>query len=121
MDEKLKIKFIPYEVLKNKRTRDLISDLKKNTIIIVDAKLMPREEARLIRAAMKKISSKFSGIELNSLELSEIKKDKTWSDVIKEKIIEIILGKKRGMTIIGPADIIKKIEKDPTDLLLFMK
>jgi len=119
--KELKIKFVPYEILKKKKTKDIVSDLEKNTIILVDAKLLPTEETKLIRATMKKVSSKFSGIELNSLDLSEMKKNKTWSEMVKEKAMEIILGKKRGITIIGPADIIKKIEKDPSDLLLFMK
>ncbi len=119
--KELKIKFVPYEILKKKKTKDIVSDLEKNTIILVDAKLLPTEETKLIRATMKKVSSKFSGIELNSLDLSEMKKNKTWSEIVKEKAMEIILGKKRGITIIGPADIIKKIEKDPSDLLLFMK
>ncbi len=35
-------------------------------------------------------------------------------------IIERIAGKKRGLTIIGPAKIIRKIEKNPEELLLYM-
>ena len=115
----LRIKLIPYEKLKRGNYSDLLKDLKEGTIIIVDAKLTPSEEADLIEGTMKIISDRFSGIELSSLELTELK-DTTRMDRFRNLIIEMILGKRRGLTIIGPAKIIRKIEKNPEELLLYM-
>ncbi|MCK4531968.1 MAG: DUF2073 domain-containing protein [Candidatus Aenigmarchaeota archaeon] len=115
----LRIKLIPYEKLKRGNYSDLLKDLKEGTIIIVDAKLTPSEEADLIEETMKIISDRFSGIELSSLELTELK-GTTRMDRFRNLIIERILGKRRGLTIIGPAKIIRKIEKNPEELLLYM-
>lgn len=115
----LRIKLIPYEKLKRGNYSDLLKDLKEGTIILVDAKLTPSEEADLIEETMKIISDRFSGIELSSLELTELK-GTTRMDRFRNLIIERILGKRRGLTIIGPAKIIRKIEKNPEELLLYM-
>jgi hypothetical protein len=115
----LRIKLIPYEKLKKGNYPDLLKELKKGTIILVDAKLTPSEEADLIEETMKIISDKFSGIELSSLELAQLK-GTTRFDRFKNMVIERIEGKKRGLTIIGPAKIIRKIEKNPEELLLYM-
>jgi hypothetical protein len=115
----LKIKLIPYEKLKKEKYSDLLKDLKEGTIILIDAKLTPTEEADLIEETMKIISDKFSGIELSSLELSHLE-DTTRFDRFKSMVIEKIAGKKRGLTIIGPAKIIRKIEKNPEEILLYM-
>lgn len=115
----LRLKFIPYERLKKKNYSDLLKDLKEGTILLVDAKLTPTEEADLIEETMKIISDKFSGIELSSLELSHLK-ESTRMDKFKNAVVERLIGKRRGMTIIGPARIIRKIEKNPEELLLYM-
>ncbi len=115
----LRIKLIPYEKLKRGNYSDLLKDLKEGTIILVDAKLTPSEEADLIEETMKIISDRFSGIELSSLELTELK-GTTRMDRFRNLLIERILGKRRGLTIIGPARIIRKIEKNPEELLLYM-
>ena len=120
MKKTLKIKFLPYERMNKTKLKDILKDLKANTIILIDAKLNPNEEAKLIEETMKKVSGKFSGIEMCSLDLTDIRKDDTLGGRIKEKLIEKIIGKKRGLTVIGHAKIIKKIEKDPENLLLYI-
>ena len=115
----LRLKLIPYERLKKGNYSDLLKDLKEGTIILVDAKLTPTEEADLIEETMKIISDRFSGIELSSLELAHMKGARG-IDKFRDIIVEKILGKKRGLTIIGPARIIRKIEKNPEELLLHM-
>lgn len=117
----IKIKFYPYEKLKEDGIKDLLSDLKKNTIIMIDAKLRPDEEARLIQETMENITARFSGIELDSLDLSGSNENDTVIKKLKDQILEFITGKKRGLTLIGPADTIKKIEKNPNDMLLHMR
>jgi len=113
----LKIKFVPYEKFRQEGFKKLFGDLKANTIILVDAKLNAEEEAKLIKDTMEKVSTSFTGIEMSSL---EFKKGSNFFDRIKNTLIEVILGKKRGLTIIGPAKIVRRIEKNPEELLLHM-
>ena len=114
----LKIKFLPYEKFKVMDLDLIMRDLRDGTIILVDAKLNPEEEAVVIEETMKKVSDKFSGIELGSIDLSE--KETGSLKRIKNNIIERIIGRKRGMTIIGPAKVIHKVQKNPEELLLYM-
>jgi hypothetical protein len=115
----LKIKFIPYEKFKKENVVDVMNELQKNTIILIDAKLKTEEETAVIKEALKRVTTTFTGIELGSIELSK-KKSTTQFDRIKNGIIEAIIGKKRGVTIIGPAKIVHKIKQDPEDLLLYV-
>jgi len=117
--KRIKIKLMPYEVFRKKKLKQIFDELKENTILLIDAKLSAQEEARIIEETMKEVSGKFSGIELSSLEMQD-GKTTTNIDRIKNMLLETLTGKKRGMTIIGPAKIVRKIEKDPEDLLLYM-
>ncbi|MBU4246143.1 MAG: DUF2073 domain-containing protein [Nanoarchaeota archaeon] len=114
----LKIKFIPYEKTTGDNFGKLIKDLKKDTIILIDAKLSPAHEAELIKITMEHISEKFAGIELSSIEVMPEKGSA--SSKIRDFLFQITTGKKRGMTVIGPARIIRKIEKNPQELLVYV-
>ena len=72
-----------------------------------------------IKETMEKISYLFSGIEMGSL---DVKKQKNVGgfEKLRNTLAETIMGKKRGLTIIGPAKVIHKIEKNPEELRLFM-
>jgi hypothetical protein len=115
----LKIKFIPYEKMKRGNVSDMLRDVKENTIILIDAKLRPEEEANLIEKTMEHVSEKFSGIELSSIDLSS-EEDVNRFGKFRNILIEKIIGKKRGMTVVGPGNIIRKIKKNPEDLMLYV-
>jgi hypothetical protein len=112
----LKIKLVKYEKLKS-MLPSLFNDLMHNTIIVVDAKLSPEEEAKLIQETMSLINEKFPGIELGSIALAQIKD--TSINKLKERFAEFLLGRKMGITIIGPAKIVKRIERHPEELLVY--
>lgn len=114
---KLRVKVLPYERIKEGGLKGILKDVRENTLIMIDAKLSVDQETYIIQETMKKISDRFPGIELNSLELSP-DKDSTPLGNLKSRILEMLIGKKRGITIIGSAKIIKKIEKNPQNLLL---
>ena len=115
----LKIKFVPYEKFRENHLGKFLGELHDNTIVLIDAKLSADEEATLIKETMEKVSNHFSGIELNSLEFSNGKKLNNF-DKLKNMVIERIIGKKRGLTIIGPAKTVRQIRKNPEELLLYM-
>ncbi|MBI4151998.1 DUF2073 domain-containing protein, partial [Candidatus Woesearchaeota archaeon] len=77
------------------------------------------EEADLIEITMEEIGSKFRGIEL-----SVIYPDKTKLDAmqkLRSVFANMLLGDRQGLTIIGPASVVKRIEKDPDKIELFTK
>lgn len=115
----LRIKFLPYEKFRGENFDDIIKDLKENTIILIDAKLSAEQEAYIIKETMKSVSDKFSGIELGSLSLDNYAHLSQFNR-LKNALVETLIGKKRGMTLIGPAKIVHKIQKNPHDLLLYL-
>lgn len=114
----LKVKFVPYENIGN--LKEILKDLQQNTILMIDAKLSVEEETNIIEETMRKISGKFSGIELSSLSLSDSVGQDNLFEKLKVRFFELLTKKQRGITVIGPARIIKRIEKNPDDLLLDM-
>ena len=111
----LKMKFIPYELVKDDFKR-VMRALQKDSLVLIDAKLDPQEEADLIRDTMERFSDHFTGIELSSIEAPELKS----FEKIKSAIAQMLTGKKRGFTIIGPASIVRKIKRNPQELLVYM-
>jgi hypothetical protein len=114
----IKIKLIPYETLKEEKFVNILKRIQEDTILLIDAKLSADEELHLIKDTMKSVSEKFSGIELGSLEFVSEKSGNI--SKIRNALIERITGKKRGLTIIGPAHIVQKIKKNPKELMLYI-
>jgi hypothetical protein len=114
-----KIKLVPYERFKEEKYDKVIKDLHEKTLIIIDAKLNAKEEAQIIAETMKGVSDRFSGIELSSLDLKGKAK---WGkmDKIKNAFVERMIGKKRGITLIGPAKFVQKIKRNPEELLVYL-
>ena len=83
----------------------------------MEGRLKKEEEADLIEITMEEINSKFKGIEL-----SVIYPDKNNQDAkqkIKGMFAKVLLGDRQRMTIIGPASVVKKIERNPDKIELF--
>jgi len=115
--------FVPYsdvEVLSSaKRINKLLNIVKENKIVIMEGRLRKEEEADLIEITMEEISPKFNGIELSVVYPNRSKQD--LAQKIRGAVVNVILGDRQGLTIIGPASIVKKIEQDPEKIELFTK
>ncbi len=111
----IKIKFLTYESVKQD-TKRVFRALQSDSIVLIDAKLTPGEEADLIKDTMERLDEKFSGIELSSLDPV----DSTGIARLRGALAEALTGKKRGFTIIGPASLVRKIKKNPQELLVYM-
>ena len=118
MTGNVKIKLLPYERFRKESFRAIAKDLKENTIILIDAKLSMEEELSLIKETMRNITGNFTGIELSSI--NSIEKSMGNMDRFRNMLVERIIGKKRGMTIIGPAKLVQKIKKNPEELELYL-
>jgi hypothetical protein len=118
----LTLQFIPYgdiEVLdSDKRIEKLLNIVKSEKIILLEGKLRPEEEAVLIQRTMEEISSTFKGIEISPLNVHS-KADQAFFQKIKSRLIGFLLGNRQGLTIIGPATIVKEIRADPDKIHLY--
>ncbi|MBW2990490.1 DUF2073 domain-containing protein [Candidatus Woesearchaeota archaeon] len=117
----LTLQFIPYgevsSLSSEKRIQKLLRVVRDEKIVLLEGKLGSAEKSELIRKTMEEIDDKFKGIEIEELDLE--KRDKAFFEKIRAIFINFILGSRKGMTIIGPASIIKEIKKDPDKIQLF--
>jgi len=119
----LTLQFVPYteiEYLSSVgRIRKLLNITKENRIVLLQGRLRKDEETELIKATMEEIDKDFKGIEL-----SVIYPDKKQGDLfkkLKRNFINMLLGDRQGLTIIGPASVVREIKKDPDKIQLFTK
>ena len=86
----------------------LLENLKKNKILVFEGALSKTEEKDLIEKTMTEIDqANFTGIEIASFGEE--------SNFI-QKLIQLLGGRKSGFTVIGPANIVKEIKRDPSKL-----
>ena len=120
MKRGLTLQFVPYSEIGNLESYDKIKKIlkvvKENKIVLIEGKLRSDEEAMLIQKTMEQIDRKFKGIEIATIE----GKDETnFIAVLKRTLARTLLGDKFGLTIVGPASIVKEIKKDPNKIELF--
>ena len=98
------------------RIRKLIKAVKANKIVLMEGRLKSNEEAELIRKTMEEISPEFKGIELSVVNTPAT--DSKFGKKLKSMLVNMLLGNRHGLTIIGPAKIIKEIKQDPDKIQL---
>jgi len=114
------LQFVPYYEISDlpsaKRIKKLLSIVRDNKILLLEGRLKKEEETELIKKTMELIDDDFKGIELGV-----IYPDKKDADVffkLKKRFINMLLGDRNGLTIIGPASIVKEIKQDPDKIQL---
>ena len=85
----------------------------------MEGRLRKEEEAELIELTMSEIGPRFKGIELSVIYPDKSKKDTL--NKMREVVTTLLLGDRQGLTIIGPASIVKKIERNPDKIELLTK
>lgn len=122
---KLTLQFLPYSEIENldssERIKKLLNIILTNKIILLQGKLKPEEEVRLIEDTMALIGhiKKFKGIELAVLSPKD--KNVPLLRSIRSRIAKALIGDREAVTVIGPASIIKEIKKDPSKMQLLLK
>jgi hypothetical protein len=118
------IQFLPYSEIKelnsNERIKKILGIILGNNILILQGKLLPEEEARLIGDTMAMIDhlKNFKGIELAVISGDE---ERNFFKKIGKSIANALLGGDLGaITIIGPATIVKDIKKNPRKIELLL-
>jgi hypothetical protein len=122
---KLKIDFVSSVKLngkpQKKKINYILGRVKDGSILVMDGVMSPEEEMDLIKETMRRVDNGFPGIEVCSLkkqlkgfnqlfELLSIRREKFWNWLTKKQSQTNL---KTGMTLIGPAKLIKKIKKNP--------
>ncbi|MFH0831573.1 MAG: DUF2073 domain-containing protein [archaeon] len=121
----LTLQFIPYSEIDGIKTVERIKKLLKivlqNKIVILQGKLKPEEEARLIEDTMALVGNVkgFKGIELAVL--SPKVEDMPLTARMKRQVAKALIGEQDAMTIIGPASIVRDIKKDPSKMQLLLR
>jgi uncharacterized protein len=123
MNKMVTLQFVPYHEIEDlgsaRRVKKLIDIVKENKIVLLQGRLRKEEETDLISIAMEEIGSRFKGIELAVINPNE--KDQTGIKKVRSNFFGILLGNRSGLTIVGPANIVKEIKKDPNKIELFTK
>ena len=119
----LTLEFVPYSEIRNldssERIRRLLREVLINKIIVLQGRLRPEEETRLIEDTMAMIEhvKNFKGIELAVI-------DANGGGSIFGKlgggIAKMLVGDTSAMTVIGPASIVKEIKKNPKKIELML-
>jgi len=119
----LKLQVIPYSEIEGLssvgRIRKLLNMAKENKVVFLEGRLKREEEAELIKATMEEINKEFKGIELAVLD--PVKKKDDFLKKMKTNVLNALVGNRLGLTVIGPASLVKDIKKDPSKIELLMK
>jgi len=99
------------------RIRKLLNIAKENKIVLLQGRLKKEEEAELIKVTMEEINKDFKGIELAVIDASANSKLNGLSK-FRASVVNALLGERQGLTVIGPASIVKEIKRDPTKIEL---
>jgi len=118
------LRILPYTEIEHlsslSRIRKILNIAKENKIVLMQGRLRKEEEAELIKTTMEEIDRNFKGIELAVI-YPKTQKDTGVFSNIKNNIVNTLLGDRQGLTIVGPASIVKQIKKDPKKIELLTK
>ncbi|MBS3174253.1 DUF2073 domain-containing protein [Candidatus Woesearchaeota archaeon] len=116
----LTLQYIPYHefapLTLDDKLKRVLKSVKLDKIIIIEGRLDAVEESELIKRTMQQIDKKFKGIEIASIDYDFRSLDLL--DKVKKNIAHFLLNRKPGLTIVGPATVVKEIRKDPTKIEL---
>lgn len=119
----LTLQFIPYAEIENlgsaRRVKKILDIVKQDKIVLLEGRLKKEEETDLIEITMEEINNKFKGIELTVVDPEN--KEEHLFRKMRKGFVNMLLGDRRGLTIIGPASIVKEIKKDPHKIELLTK
>ena len=120
----LTIHFMPYSEIAHENTivriRKIMGIVLKNKIIILQGRLHPEEETKLIEYTMTLIGNikGFQGIEIAAI---SGKNERTLFEKIRHNIAKILVGEQDAITIIGPASVVKEMKQNPKKVELMLK
>lgn len=121
----LTLHFMPYSEIAGLDTVERIKKLLKiildNKVVILQGRLKPDEETRLIEDTMIMIGNikGFKGVELAVI--TQDSEERSFFQKMKFGLAKALIGQQDALTIIGPATVVKEMKKDPKKLEVMMK
>jgi hypothetical protein len=119
----LTLQFVPYHetsgLSSDSKLKKLLRIVKTGRIVLMEGRLNAIEETKLIEMTMEQIDKKFKGVEVCTVYPNQ-KGDQLF-EKLKLLFYKMLLGNREGLTIIGPATIVKEVKKDPTKIEIFTK
>ena len=116
----LTLQYVPYSEIEllssDERIEKLLDIVKSQSIVLMQGRLKPSEETKLIQKTMETIDKDFKGVEICTIFPED--KDLQAFRKVKKEMIKFVMGNREGITIVGPANIIKEIKKDPNKIQL---
>jgi len=120
----LTIHFMPYSEIAHEETigriKKIMGLVLDNKIIVLQGKLRPDEEVRLIENSMTLIGNieGFQGIEIATISGED--DQATFFENMRKNIARILVGEQDKITIIGPASVVKEMKKNPRKIELML-
>jgi len=121
----LTIHFMPYSEIVHEdaigRIKKIMGLVLQQKIIILQGKLLPDEETRLIENSMTLIGNikDFQGIEIAAI--SGDSDNRGLFEKVRRNIAKILVGEQDAITIIGPATVVKDITRNPKKIELMLQ
>lgn len=116
------LQFLPYSEIESlnsqQRINKLLELVKSDKVVLLQGRLKPEEEANLIQQTMELIAEDFKGIELCTIYPEE--RNLQFIKKLRRGMTKMLLGQREGITILGPANVVKDIKKDPNKIELYM-
>ncbi|MDD5253973.1 MAG: DUF2073 domain-containing protein [Candidatus Nanoarchaeia archaeon] len=116
----LTLQFVAHAEIKKlssgEKINRILNLVKEDKIVLVEGRLKPMEETELIQRTMEGINKNFKGIELCTV-YPEIKRESVM-DKFTRSVASALTGVRSGLTVIGPATVIKEIKRDPNKIQL---
>jgi hypothetical protein len=119
----LTIHFMPFSEIERagtgERIKKILGVILQDKLVILQGRLKPEEETRLIEDTMALIGhiKGFNGVELAVVS----GEDRTLFEKIRHNIARILVGEQDAVTIIGPANLVKEIKRNPKKIELLLK
>ena len=118
----LTLQYMPYGEIQSlnseERVTKILDIVKQNRIVLLEGRLTKGEETELIKQTMESIDEHFKGVEIGTLDPSA-KDSVAFLEKIKKSMVNMLIGNRLGVTIVGPASIIKEIKQDPEKIQVF--
>ncbi len=118
----LSIHIMPYSEIREltitERVKKILNLILGNRVVILQGRLRPEEEIRLIEDTMAMVDhiKTFKGIELAVVDAN---RNEGFFLRMKRGIARGLTGESNSLTIIGPASIVKEIKRDPSKIEVF--
>lgn len=118
----LTLEYVPYAKLEQlsseERINKILRVVKQNRIVLLEGKLKKEEETELIKQTMESITEKFKGVEFGTID-PQNEENAAFFAKVKKSVVNMLIGDRAGLTIIGPASIVKEIKQDPEKIQVF--